>query len=67
MMNNTSTEKDLKDHAERCIDILNTVKTTLIDSFKEFECLDKQKDCLTKLNIFSQGAEILKDVFKIQK
>lgn len=66
-MDNISVEKDLKVRAERCVDILNNVKSSLIDSFKEFECLEKQKDCLTKLNIFSQGAEILKDVFKIEE
>lgn len=60
-------EEDVKLRAERCIDILNDVKLTLLDSFKEFECIEKQKDCLTKLNIFSQGAEILKDVFKIKE
>lgn len=60
-------EEDVKLRAERCIDILNDVKLTLLNSFKEFECIEKQKDCLTKLNIFSQGAEILKDVFKIKE
>ena len=38
-----------------------------MDSFKEYECLDKQKDCLNKLNIFNQSSDILKDVFKIEK
>jgi hypothetical protein len=66
-MNNTSTEKDLKDYAEKCINILNDVKLNLLNSFKDVECLEKQKDCLMKLDIFSQGTEILKDVFKIEK
>ena len=44
-MDNISVEKDLKVRAERCVDILNNVKSSLIDSFKEFECLEKQKDC----------------------
>jgi hypothetical protein len=66
-MNKEAIEDDVKQRAERCLDILNDVKLSLIDSFKEFECLEKQKDCLTKLNIFNQGAEILKDVFKIKE
>jgi hypothetical protein len=66
-MNKISLDEDSKVRAERCIDILNNVKISLIDSFKEFECLDKQKDCLTKLNIFSQGTEILKEILKIEK
>lgn len=66
-MNNISLEEDLKVRASRYIDILNNVKSSLIDSFKEHDCLEKQKDCLTKLNIFNQGTEILKDVFKIEK
>lgn len=66
-MDNISLEQDLKVRASKCIDILNNVKSSLIDSFKEHDCLEKQKDCLTKLNIFNQGTEILKDVFKIEK
>jgi len=66
-MNKEAIEDDVKQRAERCIDILNDVKLSLLDSFKEFECSEKQKDCLTKLNIFNQGAEILKDVFKIKE
>lgn len=66
-MSNIELDEETKVRAERCINVLNSVKTSLIDSFKEFECLDKQKECLDKLNIFSQGAEILKDVFKIKK
>lgn len=66
-MNKEAIEDDVKQRAERCLDILNDVKLSLLDSFKDFECLEKQKDCLTKLNIFNQGAEILKDVFKIKE
>ena len=66
-MNKTSRNIDLKLHAEHCIDVLNNVKLSLMDSFKEYECLDKQKDCLNKLNIFNQSSDILKDVFKIEK
>lgn len=66
-MNKIYLDECSKVRAERCIDILNNVKISLIDSFKEFECLDKQKDCLTKLNIFSQGTEILKEILKIEK
>lgn len=66
-MNKEAIEDDVKQRAERCLDILKDVKLSLLDSFKDFECLEKQKDCLTKLNIFNQGAEILKDVFKIKE
>jgi hypothetical protein len=34
-MNKTSKNIDLKLHAEHCIDVLNNVKLSLMDSFKE--------------------------------
>lgn len=60
-------EDDLKIKAEHCLDVMNTVKNGLLDSLKVSDCFEKEKDCLMKLNIFSQSAEILKDIFKIEE
>jgi hypothetical protein len=66
-MGNFLAEDDLKLKAEHCLDVMNTVKNTILDSLKAVDCLEKEKDCLIKLNIFSQSAEILKDIFKIEE
>lgn len=58
---------DSKKHAEHCINILHNVELSLIDSFKEYESLEKQKSCLNKIDIFKQSSDILKEVFKIEK
>ncbi len=66
-MGNFLAEEDLKVKAEHCLDVMNTVKNSLLDSLKGIDCFEKEKDCLEKLNIFSQSAEILKDIFKIEE
>jgi len=61
------TSVDLKDKAERCVDVLNNFKENLLEKIKLNICLEEQTECLKKMNIFNEGTEILKEIFKIQK
>lgn len=57
----------LKTKAEKCIDVLNNFKEDLFQTIKVNNCLDEQMECLKKMNIFQEGSELLKEIFKIEK
>jgi len=57
----------LKTKAEKCIDVLNNFKEDLFQTIKVNSCLDEQMECLKKMNIFQEGSELLKEIFKIEK
>lgn len=58
---------NLKDQAEHYIDVLNSIKNTLYDSIKEHNCLEKQKECLLKIDMFNKSSELLKNIFNIKE
>jgi hypothetical protein len=58
---------NLKNKAERCIDVLNCIKDDLFDTIVEHNCFEKKKECLSKINIFNESAELLKTIFNIKE
>lgn len=56
----------LKSKAEKCIDVLNNFRDDLFETIKINTCLEEQMECLKKLNIFNEGAELLREVFNIE-
>jgi hypothetical protein len=56
----------LRSKAEKCIDVLNNFRDDLFETIKMNSCLEEQMECLKKLNIFSEGAELLREVFNIE-
>jgi hypothetical protein len=57
----------LKNYAVKCIDRLSEFKEDLYENMKEEGCFDKKSECLSKINIFEQGSEILKNVFNLEE
>lgn len=58
---------ELKHQAEKYIEVFDCIKNNLYDTIKEHSCLEKQKECLLRIDMFNQSAELLKNIFNIKE
>ena len=63
----TQIDITLKTKAEKYVDALNIFKEDLFETIKHKNCIDEQLECLKRMNIFQEGSDILKEIFKIEK
>ena len=63
----TQIDITLKTKAEKYVDALNIFKEDLFETIKLKNCIDEQLECLKRMNIFQEGSDILKEIFKIEK
>lgn len=57
----------LKSYAAKCIDKLNEFKADLYETIEKHDCVDEKIKCLSKIDVFEQGSEILKNIFNLKE